>query len=72
MMKEAGMSIKSLFREGTQENGTHRKFHHSEWRIIRGNKWGKENIKFLGDFGSLECIPCPKSADHLSQVTQDK
>jgi hypothetical protein len=66
------MSITNLYTDGAETNGTHRKFHHDEWRSFRGNKWGKENNKFFGGFGSPQCIPCIKSEEQLSQVTQYK
>jgi hypothetical protein len=89
------MSIKNLYTEarpgwvgpGDTENiGTHREFHLDNSNSLLVNKWGKENNKFSGDFGSSPCLPsrlpsrsggsggnpCTKNEDQLSAYPQDK
>ena len=56
----------------TERNGTHREFPSDNSNFVSANKWGKENLKFFGDFGSPQYIPCTKSEEQLSQVMQYK
>lgn len=56
----------------TERNGTHREFPSDNSNFVSANKWGKENLKFFGDFGSSPCLPCTKNEDQLSAYPQDK
>ena len=75
------MSMKNLYTEarpgegragGTKKEGTHRDFPSDCSDPLLGNKWGKENNKFFGDFGSPECVPCTQHMDPMNQVMQYK
>jgi hypothetical protein len=66
------MENKKLNTENTEENGLHRKFLSVNSYSVQENKWGKENNKFFGDFGSIPCNPCTKSEDQLNEYPQDK
>ena len=73
------MENKKLNTENTEENGLHRKFLSVNSYSFQENKWGKENNKFFGDFGSIPCLPsrsggnpCTKSEDPLNTYPQDK
>ena len=81
-----GMEYKKLYTENTEENGRHREFLFVNSNSFHGNKWGKENHKFFGEFGSFPCLPsrlpsrsggsggnpCTKSEDQLSTYPHNK
>jgi hypothetical protein len=66
------MENKKLNTENTEENGLHRKFLSVNSFSFQENKWGKENNKSFGDFGSPQCIPCTQHEDPMNQVMQYK
>jgi len=65
------MPNKNLYTENTEENGLHRGFLSINSNFLHGNKWGKENFKFFGDFGSPRCLPCTKNEEQLGKFTQE-
>ena len=63
--------MEKLFAEATQTTEAHRKILLGNINFLLENKWGKENHKFLGEFGSFPCIPCTKNEEQLSSPVQD-
>jgi len=55
----------------TERNRTYREFPSENSTFVSINKWGKENLKFFGDFGSPRCIPCTKNEGQLGKFTQE-